>query len=49
MVFKKSNKWYLRGIVSVSIALQNTLRCDPDHFAVFVDVAKYTEWLSEHM
>uniref|UniRef100_A0A1B0CJT0 Peptidase S1 domain-containing protein n=2 Tax=Lutzomyia longipalpis TaxID=7200 RepID=A0A1B0CJT0_LUTLO len=49
MVFKESNKWYLRGIVSVSIALQNHFLCDPDHYAVFTDVAQFIDWIRSHM
>lgn len=49
IVFKQANKWYLRGLVSVSIALQNSLRCDPSHYAVFVDVAKYTNWIESNI
>lgn len=48
IVFKQANKWYLRGVVSVSIALQNSLRCDPEHYAVFVDVAKYITWIDRN-
>ncbi|XP_039434826.1 transmembrane protease serine 9-like isoform X3 [Culex pipiens pallens] len=49
MVFKQSNKWYLRGIVSVSAALQNHVSCDPNHFAVFTDVAKFLRWIRSYM
>lgn len=48
MVFQRNNKWYLRGIVSVSIALQNQARCDPNHYAVFTDVAKFTNWIENN-
>ncbi|XP_055716233.1 serine proteinase stubble-like [Phlebotomus papatasi] len=47
MVFKENNKWYLRGIVSVSIALQNHFLCDPDHYAVFTDVAQFIDWIND--
>lgn len=49
MVFKQGKQFYLRGIVSISIALQNSLKCDPDAFAVFVDAAKYVTWIKEHL
>uniref|UniRef100_A0AAG5CVH4 Peptidase S1 domain-containing protein n=1 Tax=Anopheles atroparvus TaxID=41427 RepID=A0AAG5CVH4_ANOAO len=45
MVFKISNRWYLRGIVSVSAALQDLLRCNVEHYVVFTDVAKFTAWI----
>jgi dynein heavy chain len=48
IVFKQANKWFIRGVVSVSIALQNSVRCDPDHYAVFIDVAKYTTWIDRN-
>jgi secreted trypsin-like serine protease len=49
MVFKNNNKWFLRGLVSVSVALQNKLRCDPNEYAVFTDVAKFLPWIRSHM
>ncbi|XP_021706663.1 serine protease easter isoform X2 [Aedes aegypti] len=49
MVFKQSNRWYLRGIVSVSAALQDKITCDPNHFAVFTDVAKFLRWIKSYM
>lgn len=49
MVFVNKNKWYIRGIVSVSIALQEEARCDPNHYAVFTDVAKFTNWIENNI
>lgn len=49
MVFKQGKQFYLRGVVSISIALQNSLKCDPDHFAVFVDAAKFGTWLKQNI
>lgn len=49
MVFKQGKQFYLRGIVSISIALQNTLKCDSSQFAVFVDAAKYTTWIKQNI
>ncbi|XP_058130751.1 uncharacterized protein LOC131284381 [Anopheles ziemanni] len=45
MVFKISNRWYLRGIVSVSAALQDLLRCNVEHYVVFTDASKFTTWI----
>ncbi|KAJ3653082.1 hypothetical protein Zmor_018999 [Zophobas morio] len=51
MVFPKSNSnsgnpvWQLRGLVSISVALQNQLKCDSSHYVVFTDVAKYLDWI----
>ncbi|XP_055602658.1 uncharacterized protein LOC129751283 [Uranotaenia lowii] len=49
MVFKQNNHWYLRGIVSVSAALQNNVSCDTNHYAVFTDVAKFLQWIQSFM
>jgi secreted trypsin-like serine protease len=49
MVFKQGKQFYLRGVISISIALQNTLKCDPNHYAVFVDAAKYTTWIKQNI
>lgn len=49
MVLKQGKQFFLRGIVSISIALQNTLRCDPTNYAVFVDAAKFTNWIKTHI
>ncbi|XP_055635179.1 vitamin K-dependent protein C-like isoform X3 [Toxorhynchites rutilus septentrionalis] len=49
MVFKQGNRWFLRGIVSVSAALQNKVSCDPHHYAVFTDVAKFLRWIKSYM
>lgn len=48
MVFNRSGQWFLKGIVSVSVAIQNHFLCDPDHFVVFGDVSKYSNWIAEH-
>ncbi|CAB3245972.1 unnamed protein product [Arctia plantaginis] len=49
MVFKKGKSWYLRGIVSVSISLQNEHRCDSKHFIVFTDIAKFIPWIRDYI
>ncbi|XP_053679306.1 serine protease gd-like [Anopheles nili] len=49
MVFKHNNLWYLRGIVSVSAALQDRFRCDARHYVVFTDAAKFTPWIKNLM
>jgi secreted trypsin-like serine protease len=51
MVFPKTSSsssnpvWQLRGLVSISVALQNQLKCDSSHYVVFTDVAKYLDWI----
>lgn len=37
--------WVLRGLVSISVALQNQFKCDAAHYVVFTDVAKYLDWI----
>lgn len=49
MVFKQGNKYYLRGVVSISVALQNTLKCDTNNYVVFADAAKYSSWINQHI
>ncbi|CAG9861490.1 unnamed protein product [Phyllotreta striolata] len=39
--------WQLRGLVSISVALQNLNRCDSTHYVVFTDVAKYLDWIKK--
>ncbi|KAL1129976.1 hypothetical protein AAG570_012920 [Ranatra chinensis] len=38
--------WQLRGIISLSLLDQDKLTCDLTHFAVFTDVARFTDWLT---
>ncbi|XP_017770035.1 PREDICTED: coagulation factor X-like isoform X2 [Nicrophorus vespilloides] len=55
MIFPKSTStpskkmWQLRGLVSISVALQNQFRCDSSHYVVFTDVAKYLDWIKATM
>lgn len=54
MVFPKDQNaprspWVLRGLVSISVALQNQFRCDSTHYVVFTDVAKYSDWIQQAM
>ncbi|KAJ8712868.1 hypothetical protein PYW08_008172 [Mythimna loreyi] len=45
MVFKMNGIWYLRGLVSLSLIQPNTTLCDPSHYAVFTDLAKFLPWI----
>lgn len=51
MVFLKENSsrynpvFQLRGLVSISVALQNQSKCDASHYVVFTDVAQYLDWV----
>ncbi|XP_049879106.1 serine protease gd-like isoform X2 [Pectinophora gossypiella] len=49
MVFNLQNTWYLRGLVSLSVARQNEYRCDPTHYVVFTDLAKFLPWIQQYV
>lgn len=38
-----NNKWYLRGLVSLSIT--QTITCNLDNYVIYTDVAKYDSWI----
>ncbi|XP_072382310.1 chymotrypsin-like elastase family member 2A [Diabrotica undecimpunctata] len=37
--------WEIRGMVSISVALQHQFVCDSSHYVVFTDTAKYSDWI----
>ncbi|KAJ8711198.1 hypothetical protein PYW07_008440 [Mythimna separata] len=45
MVFRMNGIWYLRGLVSLSVARPNEYRCDPTHYVIFTDLAKFLPWI----
>lgn len=49
MVFKIDGSWYLRGLVSLSVARQNEFRCDPSHYVIFTDLAKLLPWIKKNI
>lgn len=49
MVFKIDGFWYLRGLVSLSVARQNEFRCDPSHYVIFTDLAKLLPWIKKNI
>ncbi|XP_013167820.1 PREDICTED: serine protease gd-like isoform X5 [Papilio xuthus] len=49
MVFQMNDSWHLRGLVSLSVARQNEYRCDPTHYVVFTDLAKFLPWIRQHI
>ncbi|CAB3220212.1 unnamed protein product [Arctia plantaginis] len=49
MVFKISGTWFLRGLVSLSVARQNEYRCDPSHYVIFTDLAKFLPWIKQNV
>ncbi|XP_017768292.1 PREDICTED: serine protease gd-like [Nicrophorus vespilloides] len=48
MFFRNENVWYLRGIVSVSLALQRKY-CDPHNYVVFTDLAAYIDFVQSNI
>ena len=44
LVFNKENKWYLRGIVSVSVALRG--KCELGTPVIFTNVANFIDWIA---
>ncbi|KAL0818500.1 hypothetical protein ABMA28_008955 [Loxostege sticticalis] len=47
MMFNIDGYWYLRGLVSLSVKSHNEYRCDPTHYVVFTDIAKFLPWIKE--
>lgn len=45
----QDGKWYIRGIISTSLANRQTQVCDVNSYAVYVDIAKYLLWIVEYM
>lgn len=38
-------RWYLRGVVSMSLLENEKQMCNVHEFTVFTDVAKFTDWI----
>lgn len=55
LIFPKSGStsenvvWQLRGLVTISVALQNRFKCDASHYVVFTDIAKFLDWIKRVM
>ncbi|XP_045490567.1 serine protease gd isoform X3 [Pieris rapae] len=49
MVFRMQGFWYLRGLVSLSVAKHNEYRCDTSHYVIFTDLAKFLPWLKDNI
>lgn len=49
MVFIRNHRWYLRGIVSLTVAKDGLRVCDTKHYVVFTDVAKYTDFITRNL
>uniref|UniRef100_A0A182N6R9 Peptidase S1 domain-containing protein n=1 Tax=Anopheles dirus TaxID=7168 RepID=A0A182N6R9_9DIPT len=48
MFFNQSDVWYIRGLVSFTKPLESDM-CDPNEYTVFTDVAKYKDWIEQHL
>ncbi|KAL1502619.1 hypothetical protein ABEB36_007737 [Hypothenemus hampei] len=46
---KNNPVWLLRGLVSISVAVQNKFKCDSSHYVVFTDVAKFLDFIKTAM
>ncbi|XP_065075456.1 prostasin-like [Ochlerotatus camptorhynchus] len=50
MFFEIGGRWYVRGIVSFSPSqASNNNRCDPYEYVVFMDVARYVNWIAQQL
>jgi secreted trypsin-like serine protease len=41
------DKWFLRGIVSLSLHNPKTQMCDLTNYVVFTDLSKFGDWIYE--
>lgn len=41
------NVWRIRGIISLSTRRSNSDICNPKHYVIFTDVAKFLSWIRE--
>ena len=49
MFNNNTNRYYLRGVVSRSLKDQITQSCDLRNYVVYVDAAKYLDWIREQI
>ncbi|XP_047539417.1 CUB and peptidase domain-containing protein 2-like [Vanessa atalanta] len=45
----QTGAWYVKGIVSVTLARKDSSICEPYAYTVFTDVAKYRDWILKYM
>lgn len=43
--YNGDERWYIRGLVSISVAQKDSRVCDTRHYVVFTDLAKFLNWL----
>lgn len=46
---KNDKKFYLRGVVSVALNDAELDLCDVKNYAMFTDVAQFTDWIQSFM
>jgi len=46
-VAEGTQKWYLRGVVSLALKDQASMSCDLYNYVVFTDLTKYGKWITE--
>lgn len=49
MVFNQDSKWYLKGLVSITVAREGLKVCDTNHYVIFTDVAEFLDWLDPYI
>lgn len=49
LVLQYGNKWYLRGVVSVTVPDPETKTCNLGNYVVYTDVAQYDSWIGTIM
>lgn len=48
MTFKENGRYYIRGIVSVTLTIKsNDTGHDSTHYAIYTDVEQYLPWIEE--
>lgn len=45
----RDGRWYLRGIISVSVGNSRLQTCDVDTYSVYADTSQYLDWIVETM
>lgn len=50
MIFFEKSKWFIRGIVSISLSqFGQGKKCDPREYVVFTDVTKFVPWIKLYL
>lgn len=54
MYFEKTDedgqkRWYLRGIISLSVSRRDVKLCDPNKYTLFTDSVRYFDFIDKEM